>query len=200
MERTAEYRIFLVDASSSMKDRLDGHAKIDIVKESLKRFCAEAWPSFYPQWPLKIGIAAFNLKGIIGKTNIQELVPLMVTPTRAELTNLAELATTGGSPVRDGLAYAKNLMQSIATIDRLRHPAVRRIKLISDGGNKGPDPLSLCEQIAKAGIKLDTVELSPRPSAFMAKLAEKGQGIHYCVRTVEELTMALELPRFSESY
>jgi hypothetical protein len=183
-----------------MKEKLDGHAKIDIVKEGLKKFCAESWPSFYPQWPLKIGIAAFNLKGIIGKTSIQELVPLMVSPTRAELTNLADLNTTGGSPVRDGLAYARNLIHSIGTIDRLRRPAVRRIKLISDGGNKGPDPVPVSEQIAKDGIKLDSVELASRPSAFMAKLAEKGQGIHYCVRTVDELMMALELPRFSEYY
>ena len=200
MERTAEYRVFLVDASSSMKDRLEGHAKIDIAKEGLRRFCAESWPSFYPQWPLKIGIAAFNLKGIIGKTNIQELVPLMVTPTRAELANVAGLETTGGSPVRDALSYAKGLMQNIHTIDRLRHPAVRRIKLISDGGNRGPDPVPTCEQIAKEGISLDAVELASKPSPFMAKLAEKGQGIHYCVRSVGELMMALEMPRFSENY
>ncbi len=183
-----------------MKEKLKGHPKIDIVKEALRRFCSESWPNFYPEWPLKVAIASYNLKGVIGKTNIQELVPLMVTPTRAELANLADLSPTGGSPVRDALSYAKNLMQSVATIDRMRRPAVRRIKLIGDGGNKGPDPLPLCEQIAKAEIRLDAVELSLKPSAFMEKIAEKGRGIHYCVRTVEELMMALELPRFSEHY
>jgi hypothetical protein len=183
-----------------MKDRLKGHSKIDIVKESLRRFCAESLPSFYPQWPLKVGIASYNLRGIIGKTNIRELVPLLVSPTRAELARVSDLAPTGGSPVRDALTYAKNLMESIVTIDRMRHPAVRRIKLVSDGSNKGPDPFPLCEQIAKAGIRLDSVELSPRPSVFMAMVAEKGKGIHYCVRTVGELMMALELPRFSQYY
>ena len=183
-----------------MKKKLKGVPKIDIVKEGLRRFCLESWPSFYPQWPLKVGIDSFNLKGVIGKTNIRELVPVMVSPTRAELARVAHLRPAGGSPMRDALLYAKNVMLGIGSIDRRSRPAVRRIKLVSDGENNGPDPLAACVEIAKAGMNLDSVELSPEPSAFMAKLAEKGRGIHYCVRTVDELMMALELPRFSEYY
>jgi len=192
--------MFLVDDSNSMNEKLKGVPKIEIVREGLRRFCLESWPSFYPQWPLKIGITAFNLKGVMGKTNIEELVPVLVSPTREDLSKVANLKPTGGNPVYDALVYAKGIMDGVASIDRMRGSTTRRIKLISDGGNKGPDPLSACDRIARAGMRLDAVELADKPSSFMARIAETGQGIHYVASTVEELMFALELPRFGESY
>jgi len=197
--KTAEYRLFLLDVSNSMNEKLRGAQKLRIVKDSLKRFYMELLPSYYPEWPLKVGVASFRLAGIVGKTRIQELVSPLVSPTKAELERFDELKGSGGSPILDALKYARQTMRSIDSIDRWSNP-IKRIKLIGDGGNDGPDPLKFCEELSKSRIILDCVELAGRPSAFMAEMASKGKGLHYCVRSVDELVMGLSLPRFTEKY
>jgi hypothetical protein len=193
LDPVAEYRMFLVDASNSMGERLGGVPKISIVKRGLLKFYLESWPTFYPEWPLKLGVTAFNLKGVIGKTVIRELIPIMVSPTRDELGSLHELKAEGGSPVSAALAYAFVTMKSINEIDRWNRTP-KKIMLIGDGGNKGPDPTPICRKIAEAGIGLDCIELSDSPSPMMSMIAQEGKGKHYAVNSLEDFTGALAGP------
>lgn len=197
--KTAEYRLFLLDLSNSMNEKLRGAQKLQTVKNGLKEFYMELLPTYYPDWPLKVGVASFRRTGLVGKTRIQELVSPLVSPTKAELERFEGLKASGGSPVLDALKYARQTMRHIDSIDRWSNP-IKRVKLIGDGGNDGPDPMKFCEELAKSRIILDCVELAARPSAFMAEMAAKGKGLHYCVRTTAELVMGLSLPRFTEKY
>jgi len=194
----AEYRLLLLDASKSMNEKIHGVSKILLAKEGLRKFLVEELPTYYPDWPLRAGVSTFCLKGVIGKPVMRDLVPIMLTPTRADLEKLRELKAEGGSPLAAALQHGYGLMKGIDTIVRFRRTA-KRIKLISDGANDGPDPLRACSEMARSGIKIDCVEFSEKPSELMTRIASCGEGLHYCVRSVDELTMSLKLPRVGES-
>jgi Mg-chelatase subunit ChlD len=197
--KASEYRLFLLDTSNSMNEKLRGVQKMRIAKDGVRRFYMELLPAYYPEWPLKVGITTFRLMGVLGKTKIQEVVSPLVSPTKAELEHFDTLKGAGGSPIYDALRYARESMKTIDSIDRWSNP-IKRIKLIGDGGNDGPNPLPFCEKLVESKIILDCVELASKPSAFLAELASKGRGLHYCVRSVDELVMALSLPRFTEKF
>lgn len=182
--KEAEDRLFLIDASFSMNRKVGGRKRIDIVREGLKSFCLEKWPIAYYEWPLRIGIIAFHLLGTPGRTVFDVLVPLNPTPPHLELFRLDELKAKGGSPLYEGFRYAYHLMLG-STRGR------RRVKFIGDGDIEGPDPSPILEEMVKANITTDSIELSEKPSELMMGIAKKGGGKYYCVRSLEEFTRAI---------
>lgn len=176
-----EDRLFLVDASGSMNDKVRGSKvrRFDIVREGLKKFCFERWPVSYYDRPLRIGIVAFRLLGTPGETVYEVIVPLYPTPATLELYRLDDLGPKGGSWFADGLEYAY-----IMVSESLRK--VKRIDFISDGTPEGPSAFPVAEKIRNAGIVLNSLEISDVSSTIMKDIASAGGGGYHLVKSLEE--------------
>lgn len=181
-----EDRLFLIDASGSMKDKVRGTKvrRFDIVREGLKKFCFERWPVSYYDRPLRIGIVAFRLLGTPGGTVYEVIVPLYPTPASLELYRLDDLGPKGGSWFADGLEYAY-----ITVSESLRK--VKRIDFISDGTPEGPNALPVAEKIRNAGIVLNSLEISDVSTNAMQEIASSGGGAYHLVKNLEEFYAAI---------
>jgi len=177
-----EDRLFLVDASGSMHEKVPGtkFRRFDIVKGALKKFCYEKWPVSYYDRPLRIGIVAFRLLGTPGKTFYEVIVQLQPTPAALELYRLDEVGPKGGSWFADGLEYGYIVMS-----DSLRK--VKRIDFITDGTLEGPNPIPFAEKIRSAGVTLNSIEVSNESTKIMQDIASAGGGAYHLVKSLEEL-------------
>jgi len=182
-----EDRLFMVDSSASMSERIgpDHSRKIDIVKAGLKQFCLEHWPDMYYDKPLRIGIVVFRQTGLPATPYFEQLVPLFPTPAVLEIYRIDEVRVRGGSPLYEAFRYASIVMR-----DSTR--PVKRVKLIGDGGNDGPDPMEEVEAVVAAGIRVDSVEISRSASKLMAEIASRTGGRHYLIDSSRDMRKALE--------
>ena len=182
-----EDRLFLVDASASMAERVgpDHVRKIDIVKTGLKQFCLGHWPEMYYDRPLRIGIAIFRQTGLPATPYFEQLVPLFPTPAVLEVYRIDEIKVRGGSPLYEALKYASMVMVGSTR-------PVRRVKLIGDGDNDGPDPMKEVYQVVAQGISVDCVEVSEKASKLMTEIAVRTGGKHTLVDTSRDIRKALE--------
>jgi Mg-chelatase subunit ChlD len=181
-----EDRLFLVDASGSMNDKIRGTKtrRFDIVREGLKKFCLERWPISYYDRPLRIGIVAFRLLGTPGSTVYEVIVPVYPTPATLELFRLDDLGPKGGSWYVEGLEYAHIVMS-----ESLRK--VKRIDFISDGTPEGPSALPVVEKIRNSRIILNAIEVSDAPSEAMQQIATAGGGSYRLVKNLDEFYAAI---------
>jgi len=182
-----EDRLFLVDTSASMSEKIgpDHSRKIDIVKTGLKQFCVEHWPDMYYDRPLRIGIVIFRQTGLPARPYFEQLVPIFPTPAVLEIYRIGEVRVRGGSPLYEAFRYASVVMR-----DSTR--PVKRVKLIGDGGNDGPDPMEEVDVVVASGIKVDCVELSTAPSKLMLDIASKTGGKHFLIDSSRDIRKALE--------
>jgi len=182
-----EDRLFLVDTSASMVDRVgpDHARKIDIVKAGLKQFCLEHWPEMYYDRPLRVGIVIFRQTGLPATPYFEQLVPLFPTPAVLEIYRIDEIRVRGSSPLYEALKYASTVMGGSTR-------PVRRVKLIGDGDNDGPDPMKEVDQFVAQGIRVDCVEVSEEASMLMTEIAAKTGGKHSLVDTSRDIRKALE--------
>ncbi len=182
-----EDRLFLVDTSASMSGRIgpDRSRKIEIVKTGLKQFCVEHWPDMYYDRPLRIGIVIFRQTGLPATPYFEQLVPLFPTPAVLEIYRIDEVRVRGSSPLYEAFRYASVVMR-----DSTR--PIKRVKLIGDGENDGPDPMEEVDAVVAAGIKVDCVEISESASKLMLDIASRTGGKHFLVDTSRDMRKALE--------
>jgi Mg-chelatase subunit ChlD len=182
-----EDRLFLVDTSASMAERVgpDHARKIDIVKAGLKQFCLEHWPEMYYDRPLRMGIVIFRQTGLPATPYFEQLVPLFPTPAVLEVYRIDEIRVRGSSPLYEALKYASSMMWGSTR-------PVRRVKLIGDGDNDGPDPMKEVDQVVAEGIRVDCVEVSERASKLMTEIATRTGGKHSLVDSSRDIRKALE--------
>ncbi len=69
---------------------------------------------------------------------------------------------------------------------------VRRVKLIGDGDNDGPDPMKEVDQVVAEGISVDCVEVSEKASKLMTEIAARTGGKHSLVDSTLDIRKALE--------
>ena len=182
-----EDRLFLVDTSASMAERVgpDHSRKIDIVKKGLRQFCLEHWPEMYYDRPLRVGIVIFRQTGLPGAPYFEQLVPLFPTPPVLEVYRIDEIKVRGSSPLYEAIKYASTVMRGSTR-------PVRRVKLIGDGDNDGPDPMKEVYQVVAQGISVDCVEVSEKASKLMTEIAVRTGGKHTLVDTSRDIRKALE--------
>jgi Mg-chelatase subunit ChlD len=182
-----EDRLFLVDTSASMAERVgpDHARKIDIVKLGLKQFCMERWPEMYYDRPLRVGIVTFRQTGLPATPYFEQLIPLFPTPAVLEVYRIEEIKVRGSSPLCEALKYASMVMRESTR-------PVRRVKLIGDGDNDGPDPMKEVDKVAAERIRVDCVEVSEKASALMTEIAARTGGKHSLIDTSRDIRKALE--------
>ncbi len=181
-----EDRLFLIDASASMKEKVanGGPRKIDIVKEGLIAFCQNLWPVSYYDNPLRIGIVAFRLLGTPGNTHFEVIVPLYPSPTSLELYRLRDLKPKGGCYIADGLEYAKIVMTE-------SERQLRRLDVVSDGGFTGPDPAPVAKSLADLGVLANCIELGANSSNIMQEIASQSRGTYRLVSDLKDFMTAV---------
>ena len=178
----AEDRLYLIDGSRSMNERLGGEkkSKIGAVRDTLMGFCAENWSASYYPWPLRMGVTAYRLLGTPGKTVFEEIIPLEPTPISLELWRLDEFSGKGGAVIRDALERALAIL-------RESQRGKRKLVLIGDGGDSGADPGDVAREIGNLGVEVLSVELGRESSHAMRAVAKESGGKYLLAKTSDEV-------------
>jgi Mg-chelatase subunit ChlD len=181
-----EERLYLIDSSGSMDDRLSRKSprKIEIVKEGLVAYCKNLWPDSYYDRPIRIGIVAFSLLGTPGKTFFEIIIPLYPAPLNLDMQKLLDLKAKGGCYIADALEYAKLVM---AGSER----SIRKLYVITDGGSTGPDPLPVARFLKDIGVRLKCIELGNSSTKLMKETASENEGTYELVRDLKSFQDAL---------
>ncbi|SVC55145.1 uncharacterized protein METZ01_LOCUS307999, partial [marine metagenome] len=133
---------FILDASGSMWERVEGKPRIVVAKETLS--------SLIEQTPAEIrtGITAYGHRRKFDCSDIEEIVPLKsldpMTKVRIQ-ERISSLNAVGKTPITDSIQQ---------TVDRLKsEEGESTIVLISDGLEScGKDPCALTTELKSAGI------------------------------------------------
>ena len=178
----AEDKLYMVDGSRSMNGRIgrEKQSKIGAVRQTLLDFCTENWSASYYPWPLRMGITAYRLLGTPGKTVFDEIIPLNPEPISLELWRLSEFSGRGGAIIRDALVRALEILQE-------SQRGKRRLVLIGDGGDSGPDPGDVAGEIGKLGVEVLSVELGEESSHPMRVVAKEAGGKYLLAKTSDEI-------------
>ncbi len=178
----AEDRLYLIDGSRSMNERLGGErqSKMGAVRQILFDFCTENWSASYYTWPLRIGITGFRLLGTPGRTVFEEIIPLEPEPVSLELWRLREFSGRGGAIIRDALERGRAILAE-------SQRGKRRLVLIGDGGDSGADPGDVAREIGKMGVEVLSVELGKESSHPMRAVAKESGGKYLLAKSSDEL-------------
>jgi hypothetical protein len=178
----AEDRLYMIDGSRSMNERLGGEkqSKLGAVRKTLMDFCMENWSASYYPWPLRIGVTAYRLLGTPGKTVFEEVIPLDPEPASLELWRLEELSGRGGATIRDPLERGLLILKESPR-------GKKTLVLIGDGGDSGEDPSDVAREIGKAGIDLLAVELGKESTDSMKNVARSSGGRYQLAKNSEDV-------------
>lgn len=178
----AEDRLYVIDGSRSMNDRLgrEKMSKIGAVKRILVDFCMERWPASYYPWPLRIGVTTYRLLGTPGETVFDEVIPLNPEPISLEIWRLQKMAGKGGAIIRDALLRAQAIMSESPR-------GKKGIVLVGDGGDSGTDPSDVAGELGKSGVGLTCVELGNESTHSMRVVAKEAGGRYQLAKTYEDV-------------
>ena len=178
----AEDRLYMIDGSRSMNEKLRGEkqSKIGAVRQTLLDFCAENWSASYYPWPLRMGVTAYRFLGTPGKPVFEEIIPLEPEPISLELWRLSEFSGKGGAVIRDALERALTILQE-------SQRGKKRLILVGDGGDSGPDPGDVAKAIGKLGVEVLSVELGKESSHPMRVVAKEAGGKYLLAKTSDEI-------------
>ncbi len=178
----AEDRLYMIDGSRSMNERLGREklSKVGAVKQTLMDFCSDNWQASYYTWPLRIGITGYRLLGTPGRTAFEEIIPLDPEPVSLELWRLREFSGRGGAIIRDALVRAMEILRESPR-------GKRKLVLIGDGGDAGPDPGEEARELGKLGVEVLIVELGEYSSHPMRVVAKESGGKYLLAKTQDEV-------------
>lgn len=178
----SEDRLYMMDGSRSMNERLKGEkvSKSGALRRTLMDFCTERWSASYYPWPLRIGVTAYRLLGTPGRTVFDEIIPLDPEPISLELWRLEEFSGKGGAIIRDALVRALEILRESPR-------GRRKLVLIGDGGDNGPDPGDVAREIGGLGIEVLSVELGGESSHPMRVVAKEAGGKYLLAKTSDEI-------------
>jgi len=182
---------FILDASGSMWERVEGEPRIVIAKETLS--------SLIEQTPAEIrtGITAYGHRRKFDCSDIEEIVPLKsldpMTKVRIQ-ERISSLNAVGKTPITDSI---------LQTVDRLKsEEGESTIVLISDGLEScGKDPCALTTELKSAGINFVMhvvgFGLLKEQEQKLACIAEAGGGEFFTAGNAADLLDALTVVKES---
>jgi len=182
---------FILDASGSMWERVEGTPRIVIAKETLS--------SLIEQTPAEIrtGITAYGHRRKFDCSDIEEIVPLKsldpMTKFRVQ-ERISSLNAVGKTPITDSIRQ---------TVDRLKsEEGESTIVLISDGLEScGKDPCALTTELKSAGINFVMhvvgFGLLKEQEQKLACIAEAGGGEFFTAGNAADLLNALTVVKES---
>ena len=182
---------FILDASGSMWERVEGKPRIVVAKETLS--------SLIEQTPAEIrtGITAYGHRRKFDCSDIEEIVPLKnldpMTKFRIQ-ERISSLNAVGKTPITDSIQQ---------TVDRLKsEEGESTIVLISDGLEScGKDPCALTTELKSAGINFVMhvvgFGLLKEQEQKLACIAEAGGGEFFTASNAADLLDALTVVKES---
>ena len=182
---------FILDASGSMWERVEGKPRIVIAKETLS--------SLIEQTPAEIrtGITAYGHRRKFDCSDIQEIVPLknLDPMTKFQIQErISSLNAVGKTPITDSIQQ---------TVDRLKsEEGESTIVLISDGLEScGKDPCALTTELKSSGINFVMhvvgFGLLKEQEQKLACIAEAGGGEFFTASNAADLLDALTVVKES---
>ena len=182
---------FILDASGSMWERVEGKPRIVIAKETLS--------SLIEQTPAEIrtGITAYGHRRKFDCSDIQEIVPLknLDPMTKFQIQErISSLNAVGKTPITDSIQQ---------TVDRLKsEEGESTIVLISDGLEScGKDPCALTTELKSSGISFVMhvvgFGLLKEQEQKLACIAEAGGGEFFTASNAADLLDALTVVKES---
>lgn len=183
---------FILDASGSMLERLEGRPKIAIAKEVLNEFLANVDPTVH------VGLWVYGHRSgdrTFQCQQIELLHPIGPVDADALRARIEEVTPFGWTPLAASLA--------VAARDFRRLPGIVEILvLISDGEETcGGDPATVAADVRRANpqLTIHTVGLAVTPETRrqLELIAEAGGGRYYDARNARALAEALAAIRRS---
>ncbi|HCX86456.1 MAG TPA: hypothetical protein DG761_00365 [Gammaproteobacteria bacterium] len=176
---------FILDASGSMWERVEGKPRIVIAKETLS--------SLIEQTPAEIrtGITAYGHRRKFDCSDIEEIVPLKSLDPMAKhgiQERISTLSAMGKTPITDSIRQ---------TVERLKSEEGRStVVLISDGLEScGKDPCALTSELKSAGINFVMhvvgFGLTKDQEQKLACISEAGGGTFFTAGNAADLLDAL---------
>lgn len=174
--------VIILDASGSMRERIDGKRKMDIARSALKT-TIKRLPD---DW--EVGLIAYGHRAKSDCNDIETLVP----PTKVNQADfsakLEALIPMGKTPITNALHLATDLMRNS------QKPGM--ILWITDGlENCGGDPRKAVEEAREAGITtivhIIGIDLNQADDPFLESMAQTGGGLYLNTHNAGELEKAL---------
>ena len=182
---------FILDASGSMWERVEGKPRIVVAKETLS--------SLIEQTPAEIrtGVTAYGHRHKFDCSDIEEIVPLknLDPMTKFQIQDrISSLNAVGKTPITDSIQK---------TVDRLKsEEGESTIVLISDGLEScGKDPCALTTELKSSGINFVMhvvgFGLLEEQEQKLACIAEAGGGEFFTASNASDLLVALTVVKES---
>lgn len=173
---------FIIDASASMLDKVEGRAKIDILKEVMTNLVKELPDS------LKIGLVAFGHRKKGDCRDVEQIVPLGPLERDRIIARIMDLKPRGKAPVTLSILRvfdAQETFEGECTI-----VLVGNCKETCTG-----DPCKLVKKLKKIGIRFVMHVIgfgfSKKERIQSACIAEAGGGKYYPVKSAAEFLTAV---------
>ncbi len=185
--------LFLLDASGSMGDKLEGVTKWDSAQKALLDLLDSGLPSF-----ANVGVIVYGHKGSSEEADkqascegvelVQPLGPVDVPATESLVQGIKPAGWTG---IAKALEMAGSLLRG-------KEAAQNFVILLSDGKETcGGDPIQVAEQLNESGIEVVTnvvgLVVSEEEKQQLELIAQSGGGRYYAANSREELEKALVL-------
>ncbi len=175
--------LFILDASGSMKGKLQGQVKMDAAKSAFRALLA-ALPK-----DTHVGLEVYGHRGDKDCSVIELMNPVAPLDTAAVTANVDKLHPVhGATPMAEALKRGGEALKNVK--------GKKAIVLISDGKeNCGGDPAAAAAALRKQGIDIVThvvgLGVNEDEKAQLAAIAKAGGGRYYAANNAEELKRSL---------
>ena len=176
--------LFILDASGSMNQRIEGKSKLNIAKEVLAPL-VEDLPS-----EAKVGLLVYGYKGKQkGCKNIELIAPLKIGNQSVIKSELTSMVAQGKTPIAASLEKGAEVMKSL--------PGKKTMILISDGEETcGGKPIKAARRIREE-LGMDVVihvigfNVKGKGKEQLAGIAQAGGGNYYSADNARQLKDSL---------
>ncbi len=185
---------YILDASGSMLEQIQGEMKIDIAKKTLSEL-VEQLPPGSAEIELNVGLRVYGHSTVSGdspETRCRDTtleIPVKGVDTKGIKERIAGITARGWTPIAYSLQQAENDFPPGEGNDNI-------IILISDGKETcGGDPCAVARELHEAGIKVKIhvvgFDIKPEERAQLECIAQASGGTYFSADSAGELNKAL---------
>ena len=173
---------FILDASGSMTEQIEGRSKMEIAKEVLQGLLREMPPS------ARVAVRAYGHRRKGDCNDLELLAPFGPNPSARVKGKLRDLRAMGMTPIAGALEAAGKDFASLKGQQNI-------ILLVSDGKETcGKDPCAVARRLQKSGTRVEVnvigFDVKAEERKQLACIAQAGGGKYYNASNAKEFRLA----------
>lgn len=175
--------LFILDASGSMRGKVDGKPKIETAKTTLIKLIGDLPPD------MKVGLMAYGHREKNSCKDVEVLLPVGHATSSAVSAQLTHIAAKGKTPIAYALEQSANAFVGL-------EKGPNNVVLISDGIETcNGDPCAIAGKIAKSNInvRVDVVgfDISDKDRKQLECIAKLGKGKYFTAHSTSGFVSAV---------